>query len=250
MRSSEIKATAKEALKGNWFKAIFASFVASLFGASTISNNSFSFNFDFSLPDTTVPEENGSDAVTTALNLVTENGSYEQAMAMLGVLVLAFAAFMMIYGIVMLTVGSAVSIGYSQFNLDLIDGIKPKIGTLFACFGQIGTAIRAKLLAALYIFLGFIFFIIPGIRMSFSYAMVNFVMAENPDMNAREALRESKRIMKGHKWRFFCLECSFILPILLCLFFTLGIGFIWLTPYMNASYAAFYRSAKDEADFG
>ena len=247
MRSSEIKATAKEALKGNWFIAIIASFIASIFGASTMNSFSFSLNFDFS--DTTIPEENGSDAVATAFNMIAENGDYQQAWAVLSALILAFATSMMIYGIIMMTVGSVVSIGYSQFHLDIIDGAEAKIGTLFARFGQIKTAICAKLLAFIYVFLGLLLFIVPGISMSFSYAMINFVMAENPDMNAREALCESKRIMRGHKWKLFCLECSFIIPAFLCLF-TLGIGFIWLTPYINASYAAFYRMAKDEADFG
>ena len=244
MRSSEIKATAKEALKGHWFKAIIASFIASLFGASTL--NSFSFSFEFDLPDTTIPEE-GSDAIAAAFNMMTESGSYEQAWAGLTAFILAVLSILFVYSVVMLTIGSAVSIGYSQFNLDLVDGSDLRLGSLFARFGQIGTAICAKFLAALYIGFGFLLFIIPGVRMTYSYAMINFVMAENPDMNAREALRESKRIMKGHKWRLFCLDCSFIIPIILCIF-TLGIGYIWLVPKMNASYAAFYRYAKDEAD--
>ena len=245
MRSSEIKATAKEALKGHWFKAVIASFVASVFGATTL--NSFSFSFDFSFSDTTTPDDGGEN-LTAALNVMT-NSSYEQAWAFLGALVLAILAFVLVYSIIMMTIGSAVSIGYCQFNLDIIDGSDVKLRELFARFGQMGTAICAKILSAIYITLGLLLFIIPGIRMSFSYAMVNFVLAENPEMKAREALRESKRIMKKHKWKLFCLECSFILPIILCAF-TLGIGFIWLVPYMNASYAAFYRNAKNEADFG
>ena len=245
MRSSEIQATAKEALKGHWFKAVIASFVASVFGATTL--NSFSFSFDFSFSDTTTPDDGGEN-LTAALNVMT-NSSYEQAWAFLGALVLAILAFVLVYSIIMMTIGSAVSIGYCQFNLDIIDGSDVKLRELFARFRQIGTAICAKILSAIYITLGFLLFIIPGIRLSFAYSMVNFVLAENPDMKAREALRESKRIMKRHKWKFFCLECSFILPIILCAF-TLGIGFIWLIPYMNASYAAFYRNAKNEADFG
>jgi uncharacterized membrane protein len=66
-------------------------------------------------------------------------------------------------------------------------------------------------------------------------------MAENPDMSANEAIRESKRLMKGNKWRFFCLQLSFIGWELLAIFFTAGIGLLWVVPYQQAAYAAFYR---------
>ena len=64
-------------------------------------------------------------------------------------------------------------------------------------------------------------------------------MAENPEMSAKEAMTVSIDMMKGNKWRLFCMEISFIGWGLLSVL-TLGIGFLWLSPYMNAAYAAFY----------
>ena len=69
--------------------------------------------------------------------------------------------------------------------------------------------------------------------------MSNFIMAENPEMSAKEAMEVSMEMMRGNKWRLFCLELSFIGWGILCLF-TLGIGYLWLNPYINASLAAFY----------
>ena len=46
-------------------------------------------------------------------------------------------------------------------------------------------------------------------------------------------------MMKGHKMDFFILGLRFLPWAILCLF-TLGIGFLWLGPYMQVTYAKFY----------
>ena len=70
--------------------------------------------------------------------------------------------------------------------------------------------------------------------------MTPFIMAENPGMTAKDAITASKEAMKGHKWELFCLDFSFIGWLLLVLL-TAGIGSLFLTPYIEAAYAAFYR---------
>ena len=84
--------------------------------------------------------------------------------------------------------------------------------------------------------------------------MTRYILAENPDMTAGEAIDLSKRLMKGKKWKLFCLRFSFIgWDILAGL--TLGIGYLWLTPYKEAAEAAFYREIsgtgykKEETDW-
>ena len=52
--------------------------------------------------------------------------------------------------------------------------------------------------------------------------------------------------MKGKRWKMFCLGCRFIGWALLCVL-TLGIGLLWLVPYVNTSIAAFYEDAVREA---
>ena len=66
-------------------------------------------------------------------------------------------------------------------------------------------------------------------------------------MTASEAITESRRMMNGNKWRLFCLCFSFIGWFILSIF-TCGILLFWITPYMNASIAEFYRSLKNEND--
>lgn len=46
--------------------------------------------------------------------------------------------------------------------------------------------------------------------------------------------------MKENRWRFFCLALSFIGWAILSAF-TFGIGTLFLIPYMQVSFAAFYE---------
>ena len=240
MRARDFKLVARDALKGNRFIAIIAGFIASFFGGLTVNSYMVSFSVTFEYRE----GSQGGD-VTALMPLATQGGDigYGEIWAIISVIVFGLAALSMVYSILQLFVGSAVSIGYSQFNLDIIDGGDAKISDLFSRFEQLKTAIYTKILATLRVLLGTLLFIVPGVIMSYSYAMSNFVLAENPDMNAREALRESKRIMKGNRWRFFCLQMSFFGLALLSIL-TFGIGLIWFIPYQQATFAAFYREIK------
>ena len=88
-------------------------------------------------------------------------------------------------------------------------------------------------------------FIIPGIIKGYAYAMTPFILNDNPDLRANEAIELSMAMMNGHKWDLFCLKLSFIGWVLLCIF-TFGIGYLWLIPYRYTSYAVFYEDVKAE----
>lgn len=105
------------------------------------------------------------------------------------------------------------------------------------------------LLMCIKIFLWCLLFFIPGIIKAFAYAMTPFILVENPEMKAIDAIHKSQELMKGHKFDLFYLELSFIGWILLGIL-TLGIGYLWLLPYMQTSIAAFYDDLKTEAETG
>ena len=85
--------------------------------------------------------------------------------------------------------------------------------------------------------------IIPGIIKAFSYAMTPYILEDHPELSARDAIHLSRTMMRGHKFDLFYLYLGFLGWGILCLF-TAGIGFLWLTPYMQTSTAAFYREVK------
>lgn len=86
---------------------------------------------------------------------------------------------------------------------------------------------------------------IGTIILGLAYGMIPFVIHDNPEMSAREVLRTSRLMMRGHKWQLFVLELTFIGWIFLAIF-TCGIGLLWLEPYMTTTYAHFYEDVKAE----
>ncbi len=243
MRARDFRQAARDALKGNWIVAIIGGFIASMFGGLSNSGVGFTINFNFETPEIDGGESTASLLASVKNTVANSSGMYDGVIALL----MIFFGVVLVYSIIMFIIGSAVGIGYSEFNLDLVGGEKPRISSIFSRFGQIGTGIRTNLLAFIRVFFG-ILLIIPGIVMSYSYAMRNYVMAEHPELNAREVLRESKRIMKGNRFRLFCLEMSFIGWAFLSIL-TLGVGFLWFVPYQQAAIATFYREVSAEADY-
>ena len=86
---------------------------------------------------------------------------------------------------------------------------------------------------------------IGGVILNYAYAMVPYLLRDYPELGAREALRTSSQMMKGHKWDLFVLDLSFIGWILLGIM-TAGIGLLWVAPYMDTTHAAFYEDLKNE----
>lgn len=111
---------------------------------------------------------------------------------------------------------------------------------LFSQFSRLGAGFAMQFLRWLFVFLWTLLFIIPGIIASYSYSMTAYIMVDHPEYSALEAITESKKMMRGHKWRLFCLHFSFIGWYLLSAL-TWGIGLLWLNPYVEAANAAFYK---------
>ena len=129
-----------------------------------------------------------------------------------------------------------------KFNLDLVDRQKEaEISTMFGYFQYWKTTACARLLQSVYVLLWSLLFIIPGIIAGYSYAMTSYILAENPELTASEAIERSKQMMSGNRWRLFCMQISFIGWDILSALLTFGIGGLWITPYKQAATAAFYR---------
>lgn len=85
---------------------------------------------------------------------------------------------------------------------------------------------------------------VPGIIKAYSYRMVPYIIAENPEMSASEAISLSRQMMNGQKMNAFLLDLSFIgWGILAAL--TLGlVGLFYLSPYQAATDAELYRTLR------
>lgn len=103
--------------------------------------------------------------------------------------------------------------------------------------------VKTMFLRQLYVFLWSLLFIVPGIIKGYEYYMVPYLLAENPEMSSREVFALSREMMAGEKWRTFVLELSFygwlFLGTLAC-----GIGTIFVTPYMEATFVELFLALK------
>ena len=86
--------------------------------------------------------------------------------------------------------------------------------------------------------------VIPGIIKSLSYSMAYYLVADNPTVGIRNALNTSKKITYGYKVKIFLLNLSFIGWGILSVL-SLGIGFLWLIPYMQLTSVNLYLELKD-----
>lgn len=231
--ASDFRRIAREALSGRWLTAVIAGLVAALLGA--VSSSGPEFNIELS--------ESGTNASFSFGNFDLGSLDPESSAVLSGVLT-AVVIVVLLLAVVFLFLGSVVGLGYSRFNLDLVDRQRePELNTLFSYFSHWRTAVAASLLQTLYILAWSLLFIIPGILAAYSYSMTGYILAEHPQMTASDAIRYSKDMMYGNRWRLFCLELSFIGWDLLNML-TLGIGTLWLRPYKQAAIAAFYREVS------
>ena len=124
---------------------------------------------------------------------------------------------------------------------------KPEVGDLFKGFDYFTKALVVYLLKTLYTFLWSLLFIIPGIIKNFSYSMAEYIMLDDPEISANDAITKSREMMNGHKWELFCLIFSYIGWMLLCIL-TAGILFLWVGPRMEAARYAFYLNISGKSE--
>jgi uncharacterized membrane protein len=146
-------------------------------------------------------------------------------------------------GIISLIIGGPMAVGIAIFSLALSRNQDAHIGQIFNGFLNFGTALGAYLLMVLFVLLWSLLLIIPGIIAALSYSMTFYILAEDDSIGAKQALDKSKLMMYGYKWKYFCLLLRFIGWGLLCIL-TIGIGFLWLIPYIQISTAKFYDDIK------
>jgi len=100
---------------------------------------------------------------------------------------------------------------------------------------------------ALWVFLWSLLLVIPGIVKAFAYCLTPYILADCPNVTATNALKLSMRMTKGHKMDLFVLALSFIGWMILSAL-TFGIlYFVYVGPYMYATFAGFYTQLRDKA---
>lgn len=174
-------------------------------------------------------------SVATVTNMVNSDaGSAGTSIsAVLQILITLFVAF-------------PLSVGSCRFFIKATVNAPNVYDLFFPYKNNLGNVIGINVFVAIYTFLWSLLFIIPGIIKSFQYSMIPYILAENPAMDRRRAFEVTKSLTDGNKGRIFLFSLSFFGWIILsCI--TFGIGFLFLEPYISASFTQLYFDLKAEA---
>ena len=144
-----------------------------------------------------------------------------------------------------------ISFGLTLYILGLVDGGRPSITDIFtnAFDGRYYLRrIGGYAWMMLFTFLWSLLFVIPGIVKAYSYALTPYILAKYPEVQAKEALKHSMRIMDGKKAELFVLQLSFIGWALLSgiTFGLLGIFFV--LPYMLITETLWFKRTMENAE--
>ena len=187
MNASELRLKARQSLTGNYWPAVLVAFVASIFGALLVNGGSFSINI----------EERFSEVFGNLPAIV------KWYLAIVG-------SAAGVLSLVNLILGGVIQLGYASYLLKQHDREICETKELFSKFDYFGPGFLQLLLRNIFTALWSILLVIPGIIKSLGYSMTPFLMVENPNLTAKEAIKLSQEKMMGHKWELFCMSLSFI----------------------------------------
>ena len=214
MNYSDLRARARENLRGHWGVSVAAAFVAAIFGALVVSSGS----------SVEITKKLSEEVDLKVLALIAAVGSGLGALSL-----------------VRLILGGVIQLGYTKFLLAQHDGREYEVKDLFSQFERFSVGFLQLFLRELYTLLWCLLLVIPGIIKSYSYSMAMYIKLDHPDYTWKECINESKAMMKGHKMELFVLDLSFIGWHLLALV-TFGLSYIYVGPYLATTRAGFYRS--------
>lgn len=252
----ELKERSKSVLHQYYWRIVFVTFILSiLMGSNTLASgtvrpvldkisvgngqNIFQKNNSYSnLIDENVTIYNGE---------VLEEDSYVES-AIGGTITIALVVVSLVIAFSGILIGifftNPLYVGISRFYIRSFD-TKPRFRELFhAIENRYKNVTAIMFLRDLYTVLWTLLLVIPGIVKSYEYYMIPYLLAENPNLEAKEAFRISRQMMEGQKWKTFVLDLSFIGWQILSAI-TLGIlGIFYVKPYVYLTGAALYRKLR------
>jgi len=130
------------------------------------------------------------------------------------------------------------SFGFMIYALTIARDYPAGFGTLFDGFGMFLKVIWMNIRMGIVIFLWSMLLFVPGIIAAYSYRQTAYLLMDHPDWTVKQCMRESKRLMEGHKFDLFFLDLSFIGWIALTI---IPFVSVYVLPYTETTYAIFYN---------
>ena len=110
--------------------------------------------------------------------------------------------------LILLLISGPLSLGIAKFTINISRNQEARIEQLFESFSNFKTSTGAYLLTVLFTLLWTLLLIIPGIIAALSYSMTFYIIADDDSIGAMDAIDKSKKMMYGHKWKYFSSRTS------------------------------------------
>lgn len=139
--------------------------------------------------------------------------------------------------------GTPLLIGIYSIVLDVLNEKDVDFNKLFSGYKDLNRALNFVLLvlvSSFFIFLWSLLFFIPGIIAYYRYSQAYYIFIDNPNLSFMDAINQSKKMMKNHKWELFIFDLSFIGHWLLTII-TFGIYLVYYGPLIFTSRIRYYQ---------
>ncbi|MDQ1914457.1 DUF975 family protein [Paenibacillus sp. GD4] len=233
---AELKARAKEALKGSYWKAFLASLVIVI--ATGGLGGSYNFGGGGSSSNTS------GNSPSFGWNSFSPDGD--------GSLVWVILAIALLIGLVVFVIVMAfrILLGYPLEvggRLYFKQAAEQDVNLAHIVYsfdkGRYWDIIKAMFWRGLLTFLWYLLLIIPGIVKTYAYSLVPYILSDNPNIGYKRAVELSKQMTAGHKFRMWVLDLSFIGWYLLGLI-VFFVGIFFVMPYVDSTKAELYRTLR------
>lgn len=233
----ELKSRAKQVLRTSYWKAFLVSLLLAIVGGwvpscSNWGSSSGSTSSSFNFSDWHLGMEDISDGVGALILVI-----IVIVAIIAGLSAIAFSIFVL----------NPFKVNAQQYFKQASQG-DVNMNYLLYAFGKgryLGT-VAAMFWSALLNFLWYLLLIIPGIVKSYAYSMVPYILGDNPTIGRKRAVQLSNQMTRGHKWRMFVLDLSFIGWFILGTL-ALGVGVLFVLPYYNSTKAELYVALRQQA---
>jgi len=220
---TQLKGRAKKVLKGNYWHAFAVSLIILITGGSHNHGE--------------IGSTTGGTGSTGAGNVI--NLDYEIAFLVGAVIILIV--------LLRILIGYVLEVGGRKYFIRLSEG-ESKISYIGYFFrrNNYTNVFLTMFLRSIYLILWTLLLIIPGIIKFYAYRMVPYILADNPEIGHRRAIKLSEEMTQGEKWDIFVLDLSFLGWIILGSL-ALGVGILFVQPYYDATNAELYLKLRKNA---
>lgn len=132
-----------------------------------------------------------------------------------------------------------VAAGFVIFTLNSIRRTEPTYANLLDGFSIPWKVLFNYLLKGVLVFIGSLLLVVPGVILFYAYRQSLYLLIDHPEMTVIQSLRESRQMMKGHKWELFVMDLSFLGWHILGLIIPLADILVY--PYTQTTYALYYE---------